>query len=149
MTKTEILAFAKQQLQDKQTDLKLQLEDLADGIANDTKSSAGDKYETARSMSQQEIDKLSVQLQEINRQLAFLPQLETTVTGEHVQTGSLIKTNNGLFFIGLPLGQLSVGNHTIFCVSPSSPVAQQLLGKTVNGTFSLNGRNYIIEQILS
>jgi hypothetical protein len=149
MTKSDILAFAKRQLQDKQTDLKLQLEDLANGMANDTKSSAGDKYETSRSMSQQEIDKLSVQLQEINRQLAFLPQLQTTVTGEHVQTGSLIKTNNGLFFIGLPLGQLAVENQTIFCVSPSSPVAQHLLGKTVNGTFSLNGRNYIIEQILS
>lgn len=149
MTKTEILALAKQQLQDKQTDLKLQLEDLADGIANDTKSSAGDKYETARSMSQQEIDKLSVQLQEINRQLAFLPQLETAASGETVQTGSVVTTNNGLFFIGLPLGQLSVGKNIVFCVSPSSPVAQQLLGKPVNASFSLNGRNYQIEQIHS
>src|SRR4051812_47360042 len=123
MNKALILEHAKTVLLGKQQELFDMLEDLSDGLANDTKSSAGDKYETSRAMSQQEIDKVSVQLQEVKRQLALLPLLETKAPTTAIENGSLVATDHALFYIGLPLGQLEIGSKLLFCISPTAPVA--------------------------
>ena len=77
MNKQVLLAAARTSLLAKQHDFQVMVADLQEGLANETKSSAGDKYETSRAMSQQELDKINVQLQEISRQLALIPHLET------------------------------------------------------------------------
>lgn len=145
MTKAAILDGVRAVLLEKQQQLQAMLDDLNEGIANDTKSSAGDKYETARSMSQQEIDKVSVQLQETGRQLALLPGLENTVSsGSVVQNGSLVGTDTGLFFIGIPAGQITIGAESVFCIGAAAPVAQLLIGKTAGETYVWNGRSHTI-----
>ena len=144
MTKAVILARAKEVLREKQHELLAMLDDLNEGLAGDTKSSAGDKYETSRAMSQQEIDKVSVQLREVNRQLALFPLLESKETIEAIENGSLVRTDHALFFIGLPLGQLEIGNELVFCISPTAPVAQKLLGMKPGGTYEMGGRQHTI-----
>jgi len=139
MNKALILAKAKTVLTSKQQDLLAMLDDLNDGLANDTKSSAGDKYETSRAMSQQEIDKVSVQLQEVKRQLALFPLLESNTGNLLIENGSLVETTTGLFFIGLPLGQLEVEGKAVFCISPTAPLAQKILGKKAGDTYELAG----------
>jgi hypothetical protein len=142
MNKTILLSEAKTLLLQKQSDLLAMIDDLNRGLAEDTKSSAGDKYETSRAMSQQELDKISVQLRENTRQLALIPELEEASESTTIQSGSLVETNNGLFFIGLPIGPLTVEGTTVFCVSPTAPIAQQLLGLKTGGNCEMNGRKY-------
>jgi hypothetical protein len=150
MNKQTLLSEARVVLLQKQTDLQTMMDDLNQGLADDTKSSAGDKYETSRAMSQQELDKIGVQLKEISRQLALLPQLEEQSQRQHstvIQNGSLVETDSGLFFIGLPLGQLTVEGNTVFCLSPTAPIAQRLFGLKTGESCELNGRRYLVAGI--
>lgn len=148
MNKPAVLQQLRTCLSTKQSDLQVQITDVSEGLTNDTKSSAGDKYETARSMGQQEMEKLSIQLQEINRQLALLTQLEEAPENDTIQSGSLVTTTKGAFFIGIPAGQVTIGNTIVFCISPASPLAQQLLGKSAGTTVTVNGNDYAITGIL-
>lgn len=148
MTKERILARIRGILLEKQQQLQVVLDDLNDGIANDTKSSAGDKYETARSMSQQEIDKVSVQLQEIGRQLALLPGLESVVWNGTIRNGSLVETDGGNFFVGVPAGQVEVEGETVFCLGAAAPIAQVFMGKTAGESCVMNGKKYVIAKVM-
>lgn len=147
MNKTALLSEAKTLLLGKQAELQAMTDDLNRGLADDTKSSAGDKYETSRAMSQQELDKIAVQLKEIARQLALIPSLLETKSGATVSTGSLVTTDNGIFFIGLPIGQLNVNGETVFCLGPTAPIAQKLIGMKAGDVCEQNGRTYTIEHV--
>lgn len=112
----------------------------------ETKSSAGDKYETARAMIQQEIDKYSMQLQDAERQkilLSTLPLTEDSI----VRNGSLIITNKRNFFISISVGQLTIDNKYYFAISSASPVGALLLNKRKGDTFQFRGNEYSIEKV--
>ncbi len=112
----------------------------------ETKSSAGDKYETARAMIQQEIDKYSLQLQDAEKQKAIistLPLNEDTI----IRNGSLVITNKGSFFISISLGQLAVDNKNYFAISALSPIGAILMNKKKGDTFQFRGNEYRIENV--
>ena len=75
MNKSGLLQRGKAVLLSRREELTKQLEDLQKDLSEDTKSSVGDKYETSRSMGQQEIGKIQTLLAETNRQLALIPGL--------------------------------------------------------------------------
>jgi transcription elongation GreA/GreB family factor len=113
----------------------------------DTKSSAGDKYETGRAMMQQETNRNLAQLNEANKLMVALNRISTTGTAKNAETGSVITTNNGSFYLAISAGSLSVKGKTYFAVSPASPVGLMLAGKTAGDSFTLNGKLYIIESV--
>jgi hypothetical protein len=140
MKRESVLAVIEKTLMAKRADLQLALTDLQQGMADDTKSSAGDKYETARAMSQQEMEKIGSQLAETNRQLALLSGLKDLPASETIQNGSLVKIDSGTLFIGIPLGQLIVEEQLVFCISAAAPLAQALLGKKVGELYNFQGK---------
>jgi hypothetical protein len=113
---------------------------------DDTKSSAGDKYETGREMMQQETDRNMAQLNEANKLRVALNAIRTTHGANTADAGSLVKTNNGNFYMAISAGTLSVNGISYFAVSPSSPIGLKLKGLKNGDAFTLNGKNY---QILS
>lgn len=142
MTKELLLTKARALLLAKQADFQAMVADLQEGLANETKSSAGDKYETSRAMSQQELDKINTQLQEIARQLALIPHLESISNSAVIQNGSIVETNKGVFFIGLPLGSLLIDEKTVFCIGAAAPLAQQLNGNSAGAQITVNGNQF-------
>src|ERR1700716_2356496 len=115
--------------------VKMRMEAAEQGIKEaqqaskeDTKSSAGDKYETGRAMMQQETDRNAVQLNETNKLKVALNQLHYLVISDTAETGSLVITNNGNFFIAISAGVLMVNGETYFAISPASPVGLRLKG---------------------
>ncbi len=115
----------------------------------DTKSSAGDKYETGREMMQQETNRNMAQLTEANKLKIALGQI--TADGPpsaKVQPGSLVLTNNGKFYIAISAGSLIYSNETYFAVSMASPIGMLLQGKKCGDSFRLNNKEYIIQSIL-
>ncbi len=110
---------------------------------NDTKSSMGDKYETGREMLQQEINHLQIQLNVLFQQQEFLKNIRTSAL-QKVEKGALVKTQKGLFYISVSLGEVVFGGHKIFCISPESPLAKAILGKGENDFFSLNTISQLI-----
>ncbi|MVN91863.1 3-oxoacyl-ACP synthase [Mucilaginibacter aquatilis] len=115
---------------------------------DDTKSSAGDKYETGREMAQQETNRNLAQLNEANKLMVILNQLSTNFDSETALPGSLVITSNGMFYLSISAGTLSVEGKSYFAVSPASPIGVKLKGSKTGDSFVLNGKTYNIEQVL-
>ncbi|NHA06231.1 3-oxoacyl-ACP synthase [Mucilaginibacter sp. HC2] len=113
----------------------------------DTKSSAGDKYETGRAMMQQETDRNLTQLNEANKLMVALNRIGTDGTSIKIETGSVITTNNGNFYLAISAGSLLVDGKTYFAVSPVSPIGSLLMGKAAGDGFDLNGKPYVIQSV--
>lgn len=113
---------------------------------DDTKSSAGDKYETGREMAQQESNRNMAQLHEANKlkvQLQQVPLNPSTV----VESGSVVTTNSGNFYVAISAGTLQVEGTTYFAISLASPIGQKMKGLKAGESFILNGKNYAIKEI--
>ena len=141
MNKTELIKLINQKLSEKIENFeKLIAETRAS--SNDTKSSMGDKYETGREMLQQEINNLQTQLNEVLKQQDFLKtsfdKLRMTKKFDKAEKGAIVKTEKGLFFISVSLGEVTFDNQKIICISPESPLAKAMNGKQKGDVFSLN-----------
>jgi transcription elongation GreA/GreB family factor len=121
---------------------------VRDDASNETKSSAGDKYETSREMMQQDIDLNIFQLAEIKKLKAALDLLDPTRQSVVIGPGSLAFTSQGNFYIAVSAGKLTLDQTTYFLISPNAPIAVQLIGKTADSRFSWNGRDYHIGKVL-
>ncbi len=126
--------------------------EAAQESANDqSKSSAGDKYETSRSMGQLDRNMHARQYEQARQERTVLERLEATNEAgayERVALGSLVKTTAGYFFIAVSAGIVTVEGQTIIAVSAATPIGKALLGKEVKGTFLFKAKNRKIEEIL-
>lgn len=114
---------------------------------DDTKSSAGDKYETGREMMQQEIDRNRRQLEESQKLKIVLDQINDAKPSEFVQNGSLVTTNYGKFYISISRGQLAVEGCNYFAVSAASPIGLKLMKQKPGYEFDFNGKLFRVESI--
>lgn len=144
MTKQEILLAISAQLAEKKQRLVQDAADLSEAIAQDDKSSAGDKYETSREMSQQELDKVHASIAENKRFENLINQFLTLPPSTKIQAGSLVKTTEFLLLFGLPLGSLKINASTIIGIGASAPLAQQLLGKSAGDHIAFQGKQLSI-----
>jgi hypothetical protein len=113
---------------------------------SDTKSSAGDKFETSREMAQIELNNLEAQAAKISLQLNKLQQLPSKRT-ELISSGSFIKTSKGFYFISIPFGKIEMEGVTYFAISMASPFGQVLKGKKTGDVLSFNGNEIVIEEV--
>jgi transcription elongation GreA/GreB family factor len=124
------------------------INDAQKASTDDTKSSAGDKYETSREMMQQETDRNMAQLNEANKLLVALNRIGTTGTSPTIEPGSVVLTSNGNFYLAISAGNLLLNGKNYFAVSPASPVGNMLSGKKAGEGFTLNGKTYQIESVI-
>jgi len=127
--------------------LQQQLEELKESMASETKSTAGDKYETGRAMLHIEQDHIRKQLSEAMQQKAGLDTIDIAATCQHIAPGCFVQTNKGHFLIAIGLGKIQVDGQTIFIISPASPLGLKVNGLKKGDHTDLNGKNYIIEAI--
>jgi hypothetical protein len=121
--------------------------DAQDAANEETKSSAGDKYETGREMMLQETNRNQTQLNEANKLMASLNRISLQAPVDRAEAGSLINTNNGRFFLSIGAGMINIDGQPFFAVSPSSPIGLKLMGKKAGESFELNGKSYHVESI--
>ncbi|WP_242691466.1 3-oxoacyl-ACP synthase [Desertivirga arenae] len=118
-----------------------------EAAANDTKSSAGDKYETTREMMQQEISRNQAQLFEAKKLKHALDSINPLSRSKEVKNGSLVITSNGNFYISISAGQLKVGSDLYFAVSPASPVGKILVGLKSGDKATFKGKEFVIQEV--
>ena len=126
-SKKKIRGLCIQLLQDQLLRLEEMMRHAQAEANKETKSSAGDKYETGRSMMQLEKEKFALQHSRVSQELDVVQALDLGVHDE-VQEGSLVYTNIGLFFISVGLEPLMVNGKTITCLSLSTPIGKSLEG---------------------
>ncbi len=108
----------------------------------ESKSSAGDKYETGRAMAQIERDRHAQLLAEALKLQQELARINVDKAYETAQPGSLVGTDRGRFFISISAGKLTVGGTDYFAVSPASPIATALTGHKAGDVLSFNKQPY-------
>lgn len=113
----------------------------------ETKSSSGDKYETGRAMMHLEIEKLSSQLAEAEKLKSTLLNIHPSGVYEQVQTGSLVYTTQGNYYLSVSAGSFSIEGKTFVSLSAASPLGSKLVGLKKGSEFLFNGKSVRIEQI--
>lgn len=115
---------------------------------NETKSSAGDKYETGRAMMQMEQEKLEVQLAKNQQLLTILKRIDQSNTKNTVGHGSLIITDQLNYFISIGIGKITLADKIYYAISEVSPIGKLLLGKKEGEFISFRNQNILIKKIL-
>lgn len=114
----------------------------------ETKSSAGDKYETGLAMMQIEIENQSRQLTEAKKLQETLAGIDPEIHTDEAVLGSLIITDTSSFYLSVSVGKLRVEETDYFAVSPSSPIGTLLLGKKKGDRFEFNRKQVTIREVL-
>lgn len=105
------------------------ISDIQESMTSETKSTAGDKYETSRAMLQMEREKAGNQLAEIEKTMQLLSKLDPMRTLNYVSLGSIVYTSQLNYFISVSIGQLKIKKDSFYAVSINSPIGELLKGK--------------------
>lgn len=138
--KASVFSECKRQLEERQINIEQQLNLLKESLVGETKSSAGDKYETGRAMLHMEMDKLKQQLWQVASQKQALGHYQVGLEAERVQTAVLVKTSMGLFFILTSLGKLVVKGQKVYVISLVAPIGVKMKDLEVGDKFEQNGK---------
>ncbi len=136
----ECVALAKEKIQKAREVLK----EFQDAANEETKSSAGDKYETARAMLHLEQEKASLQMEEAIKLKGALDAINPELVSSEIKNGSLIQTDLGYFFIVASIGKVKFEHREAFVISSVSPLGGLFLGNKKGNAVELNGRKYQI-----
>ena len=128
--------------------LKNTIAEAIESRNNDTKSSAGDKYETGREMIQIEIQKNEIQLNktlELKKELSKINLAKTCTKAEY---GSLVITNQGNYFLSIGYGKIEIEDNTYYSISLASPIGKLLHNKKQDEQFIFNRKEFTITSII-
>ena len=145
--KQQIHSHCLQVVNDKIRLLQQVLADLKESGANETKSTAGDKHETALAMLQIEQANTRSQLQDVVNKKAVLDKINPALVPIKVVQGSLVKTDKGYLYLAIALGRVNLDGLTITVLSPQSPLGSKLMGLSTGDSVEMNGTRYTIATI--
>ena len=134
LTKSVVIAELNKQLLIKLSYLTTNLKQAIHSRNSDTKSSAGDKFETSREMAQIEIQKIE---NEISKTQQFITDL-------FAKFSKFIITDKGTFLISIPFGKLILNDEKIFCISRNAPITKHLINTKKDDCFFYNDMKYNI-----
>lgn len=134
LTKSVVIAELNKQLLIKLSYLTTNLKQAIHSRNSDTKSSAGDKFETSREMAQIEIQKIET---EILKTQQFITDL-------FAKFSKFIITDKGTFLISIPFGKLILNDEKIFCISRNAPITKHLINTKKDDCFFYNDMKYNI-----
>lgn len=136
--KEELYKKCESYLEEKIARISHSILDLEAALTNESKSSAGDKYETSREMINIEIHKLSTQLQQFQQLQVTLEVSKRNTHSEVVKLGSLVEASNAIYFICIPIGEVVLDDKKAYVIGAGSPIAQALIGKSIGDSFNFN-----------
>ncbi len=145
--KEEIVDACKKYIQNRMQVAEHAMKAAQESANSEEKSSAGDKYETGRAMSQIDRDRNAKQLAEAKEELTQLLKIDLTVHHQQAEIGALIDCGSELLFVAAGIGVIHLADKKIIVLSPKAPLARSLTGKTKNDFVEFNGRKLTISQI--
>ena len=122
------------------TVIQNQINAIQKSLQSETKSSAGDKHETGRAMLQLEREKAGNQFIEIERLQQILNRIDITKTSQKISLGSLVTTTNGIYFIAIGRGLVTLNNQNYYVIALYSPIGKLLFGQQKGAVFSFNNK---------
>lgn len=145
--KIKLLQALHQVVDNKIESVQRAMKDASDSMQDDTKSSAGDKFETGREMMQIELNNKQLQLNQLLQLKNDLKRIEPCTLKDYVDFGSVVHTNKGNYIISVALGKVVVNGSDYYALSLASPIGQVLKGLRVNDTVTFNQQSITITAI--
>ena len=128
--------------------IQKKLDDVAESRSNETKSSAGDKHETGRTMMQLEEQKAIVQLYAARDVKQIMQQINIKKINTEVVLGSLVNCDNGNYFIAISSGKILLDGIFYYCISLQSPIGSRLAGKVPGEQIEFNGKKINVNKVI-
>jgi len=135
-------------IRDRMDSLRMAMNVAQDAANEETKSSAGDKYETSRAMGHLEKDMYARQLAETGKEMASLMSVDCSILYTTVSPGSFVTCENISYFILAGIGKINFNGASIYVISPNAPVAKSLLGKMKGDYVTINNGIHQIKEII-
>jgi transcription elongation GreA/GreB family factor len=135
-------------IQERIDSLRMSMHAAQNAANEETKSSAGDKYETSRAMGHLEKDMYARQLAETGKEMASLMSIDCTVTNKTVQAGNMVLCDDISYFILAGIGKITFNGKLIYVISPNAPVAKLLIGKKAGDIVTIHKNTAQIIEIL-
>ncbi len=114
----------------------------------ETKSSAGDKFETGRAMMQLEQQRHEAQLSKAFQLSSELDRLDMEATYSTVVPGALVQTDRDIYFMSIGMGKIIVNEKTVYCISIQSPIGKVLLHQKKNKIVDFQGKSLKITEVI-
>jgi len=128
--------------------IEKRLNAMVEARNSETKCVVGDKHETGRTMMHLEEEKSRMQYMEVDKERQNLLKIDIDKEFEKVETGSLVSTTNGDYFITIGIGRVNLEDKTYYCISKDSPIGAQMIGKKVGESISFNKNTIVIKDII-
>ena len=148
LIKKTLFNHCKTHLEKKMKVLEQLKKNLQKDLTYETKSSAGDKYETARAMIQLENEKLSNQIREIELNYQKLNTIKDFQTSKSISLGSIIFTDKANYYVAIAADFFGVNSKVFYCISSQSPIGKLLIGKKINESIMFNDVQSTILEII-
>ncbi|RYU95501.1 transcription elongation factor [Emticicia agri] len=140
--KAELLEKVKEIIEKRMNTSWQAMEDAKNSANEEGKSSAGDKYETARAMGQIDREMNGRMYDQAQQERLLLDKINPQIPFSHVGLGALVNTTMGIFFVAVGAGIIPLNGTNIMIISPQSPIGQILMGKTAQDAFEFRGKKY-------
>lgn len=135
-------------LEEKLDTLQKSIIETSESMMNDTKSSAGDKFETGREMMQLELNNKQNQLSKWLDLQKDLLTIKCSNLHHSIGFGSLVQTSAGAYFVSIAVGRVQLDDKVFYALSLASPIGKILKGKRAGDVFSFQGREIRILNLL-
>jgi hypothetical protein len=136
--KGALLAECQEKVNGRYQKIKQTIADLNEALEEESNSGGDDGFDNSRSMIQIDLENTTKQLGEVNVLRDVLHKIDIKSTTQYARLGSLVKANNGYYFLSLSIGNVKIGNNNYVCVALNSPIGTELKGKVKGDTFVFN-----------
>jgi len=145
--KEEVYKIANEHLDAQIAEVQDLINRFQEAANGEVKNTAGDKHEVSKAQMQWEVEKANKQKANLLNMKRILVRINPKETHNVIATGSLVKTDQGFFYIAASLGKIIVGHEPVMVMSSVSPLAQSLLGKSKGDKLDFNSKVYTIESV--
>lgn len=148
LNKEEVFKQAVLILKTRIQELKEERKAISDGILEDDKSSAGDKFETGREMLTQDLRQVESQITSNSNLLDEIYRVQSVKSqSPNIREGSLIRLAGEYFLIAAAVGKITVNEKGVYLISAASPLAQSVMGKGSGDKVLFKGKENLVELI--
>ena len=142
--KDKLIAYVKNHLDQRIQNSLAAMQAAQESANSESKSSAGDKYETSRAMGHLDREMHGRMYQQAQQERQIVERLDDTIIYKKGALGAFMKTSMGNFFLSVSIGQVEIEGDKVMIISPQSPIGALLVGKIVGDSFSFRGKEAVI-----
>lgn len=145
--KNNLYRLCLENINKRMANIEKRLNAMVEARNSETKCVVGDKHETGRTMMHLEEEKSRIQYADTLKIKESLLKLDFEKEFIQVESGSLVITDNGIYFISIGIGKVKFEDNVYYCISQFSPIGEKMIGKKQGDTIEFNNNKILIQEV--